>query len=215
MTPDTTTKYPSLLTLTAKMISYIFHPLFIPTYIFLFLKDQFPYTFVDITEWELSLKTFSTFWMTAFFPAFGVFLLWKLKFIDNIFLRTQKERIIPYFICMFFYWWMFYLGRSFTNQPAVLKPFYLGIFFATIIGVLVNNFIKISLHAMGMAGGLAAVILFAFYYHAPLGLPISVACIFTGLVCSSRFLISDHTEPEIYTGLIAGAVCQIVAFRIM
>ena len=86
--------------------------------------------------------------MTAFFPAFAVFLLWRLKLSESIYLRTQKERIIPYFVTMFFYWWMYYLSKNQTDQPAVLKFFYFGIFWSSIIGVIINNFIKISLHTI-------------------------------------------------------------------
>lgn len=84
---------------------------------------QFPYEFAGITSWQLKLKLFSTFWMTAFFPAFAVFLLWKLDLTKSIFLRTQKERIIPYVITMFFYWWMYYLSRNMKDQPEALKFF--------------------------------------------------------------------------------------------
>jgi len=108
----------------AQFISYIFHPLFIPTFFFAFLMYTLPYKFEGVTDWQLKLKLFSVFWLTAFFPAFAVFLLWKLKFSESIFLRTQKERIIPYVITMFFYWWMYYLSRNFKDQPIDLKFFY-------------------------------------------------------------------------------------------
>jgi hypothetical protein len=110
----------------------------------------FPYEFAGITPWQLKLRLFSVFWMTAFFPSFAVFLLWRLKFSDSIFLRTQKERIIPYIITMFFYWWMHYLSRNFPDQPAVLKFFYTGIFMSSVAGLLANNSYKISMHAMGV-----------------------------------------------------------------
>src|SRR5690349_9323551 len=87
---------PLYLRVIAKIISYIFHPLFIPTYIFLWLALRFPYEFAGITPTGLMLRKISVFWITAFFPAFSVFLLWRLKFIDSIFLKTKKERIIPY-----------------------------------------------------------------------------------------------------------------------
>lgn len=201
-----------LLTVLAKIVSYILHPLFIPTYIFIYLLKQFPYEFAGITEWQLKMKIFSVFWMTAFFPAFSVFLLWRLKFSDSIFLRTQKERIIPYFISMFFYWWMYYLSRTFTDQPAVLKFFYFGIFTATVFGVFINNYIKISLHGIAMGGALAAIILFAFVYHATTGYAITSIVLLTGLVCTARFLVSDHTNVEIYSGVILGIVCQLIGF---
>lgn len=196
----------------ASVISYIFHPLFIPTYVFLFLMKAFPYEFADITDWQLQMRLFGVFWLTAFFPAFSVFLLWKLKFSDSIFLRTQKERIVPYVISMFFYWWMYYLSRNFHDQPIVLRFFFMGIFIATVFGLILNNYFKISLHAMGVAGATTAIILFSIYYHLNFGGVISSCIVLSGIVCSSRFLVSDHNNKEIYIGLAVGVGCQLLAY---
>ncbi len=196
----------------ASAISYIFHPLFIPTYVFLFLLKAFPYEFADITDWQLQMKLFGVFWLTAFFPAFAVFLLWRLKFSDSIFLRTQKERIVPYVITMFFYWWMYYLSRNFQDQPIVLRFFFMGIFIATVFGLILNNYFKISLHAMGIGGATTAIILFSIYYHLNFGAVISISILLCGIVCTSRFLVSDHTNKEIYTGLAVGIGCQLLAY---
>jgi hypothetical protein len=203
---------PLPVTLAAKLLSYVFHPLFIPTYIFIFLVYQVPYDFAGITEFQLKLRIFSIFWLTAFFPAFAVFLLWRLKFSESIFLRTQKERIVPYVVTMFFYWWMYYLSRNFTDQPIVLKFFYMGIFASTVLGLILNNYFKISLHAMGVGGAMTAIILFAMHYRLPLGISISVATLVAGLVCTARLLVSDHTQKEVYAGLIVGAFCQLGAY---
>jgi hypothetical protein len=207
-------KQPWLLSIPAKIISYIFHPLFIPTYIFIFLVYQFPSEFSDITPWKLKLKIFSVFWMTAFFPAFAVFLLWRLKLSESIYLRTQKERIIPYFVTMFFYWWMYYLSKNQTDQPLVLKFFYFGIFWSSIIGVIINNFTKISLHTIGAGSALMALILFAFYYQSNLGLAISCAVLLTGIIATARLLVSNHTVLEIYSGLGLGVICQLAGYLI-
>ncbi|SJZ58267.1 hypothetical protein [Sediminibacterium ginsengisoli] len=212
MQENNSIRYPAALTWPAKFISYLFHPLFIPTYVFLLLVFQFPYEFAGITVWQLKMRFFSVFWLTAFFPAFAVFLLWRLKFSESIFLRTQKERIVPYVITMFFYWWMYYLSRNFTDQPAVLKFFYMGIFAATVFGLIINNYMKISMHGMGVGGAVAAVILFAFHYQAPMGFSISIAILLTGLVCTSRLLVSDHSEKEVYAGLLVGIICQVAAY---
>ena len=206
---------PSLwLSIPAKIISYVFHPLFIPTYIFLFLVFQFPYEFTNITDWKLKMKIFGLFWMTAFFPAFAVFLMWRLKMSESIFLRTQKERIIPYFITMFFYWWMYYLSKNMTDQPEVLKFFYFGIFWTTIIGVIINNFIKISLHTIAAGSAAMALILFSFYYEIHLGLAISIAVMLCGIIASARLIVSDHTNLEIYSGFGLGVFCQLLGYVI-
>jgi hypothetical protein len=212
VTPVAEKKTSLLLTIPAKIISYVFHPLFIPTYVFVFLVYQVPYEFAGITPYQLQLRVFSIFWLTAFFPAFAVFLLWRLKFSESIFLRTQKERIVPYIITMFFYWWMYYLSRNFTDQPAVLKFFYMGIFVSTVFGLMLNNYFKISLHAMALGGALAAIILFAMYYRLPLGISMSITAMITGVVCTSRFLVSDHTNKEVYTGLFVGIGSQLIAY---
>lgn len=196
----------------AKLFSYIFHPLFLPSFIFLWLRVRFPSEFPGITSKTLFEKTFSVIWITAFFPAFSVFLLWRLKFIDNIFLRTAKERIAPYIITMIFYWWMWYLSRYFTDQPAILKCFYFGIFAATVFGLIINNFMKISMHAMGVGGVLAFVLITCFYYQVYLGLDIAATAIITGLVCTCRLALNEHFKSEIYLGLFVGILCQLIGY---
>ena len=196
----------------AKFLSYIFHPLFVPTYFMLYLMKVIPYEFAGITEWQLTLRLFSVFWLTAFFPAFAVFLMWRLKLNDGIFLRTQRERIIPYVIVMFFYWWMYYLSRNFTDQPIALKYFYFGIFIASAIGLIVNNFMKVSLHTMGVSGLLTAIILVSVYYPINNLMWVILAIIISGLVTSARMLASDHTNRELITGWAIGILTQVAAF---
>lgn len=208
-------KYPAFLRIPAKVLSYLFHPLFIPTYIFLWLSWRFSFEFSGITEQAMFFRKVSVFWMTAFFPAFSVFLLWRLKFIDSIFLKSNKERIAPYVITMIFYWWMWYLSRSFTDQPIVLKFFYLGIFIATIFGLTINNFLKISMHTMGVGGAFACVLLTCFSYHTIIAVDILIVTLITGLVSTSRLLLGDHNIVEIYLGLFIGVLSQLIAFTIV
>ena len=203
---------PKVVKYIGNFISYIFHPLFIPTYFLLYLIQNIPYEFAGITPWQLQLRVFSVFWLTAFFPAFSVFLLWKLKFSDSIYLRTQKERIIPYVITMFFYWWMYYLSRHFNDQPLALKYFYFGIFIASAIGLVINNFIKVSLHGIGVGGMLMAVILAGVMYPIQNIFWVSIAIVITSLVMSARMMVSNHTNKELWIGLMVGAATQTIAY---
>lgn len=199
-------------TVLAKVISYIFHPLFLPTYIFFWVLLRFPFDFAGITPLALFARKITVFWMTAFFPAFSVFLLWRLKFINNIFLKTQKERIVPYIITMIFYWWMWYLSRNFTDQPLILKFFFFGIFMSTVAGLVLNSFFKISMHAMGIGGALGFIIISCFYYQTYLGADIAIITLLTGLVCTGRLLLSHHNNFQVYTGLLAGIICQLIGY---
>jgi hypothetical protein len=203
---------PSILKYIGQFISYIFHPLFIPTYFMLYLMTTLPYEFVGITEWQLKMRLFSVFWLTAFFPAFAVFLMWRLKLNTSIFLRTQKERIIPYVITMFFYWWMYYLSRNFTDQPIALKFFYFGIFIASAVGLIVNNFMKVSLHTMGVSGLLMAVVMVGLHYPINNVIWAMLAIFIAAIVTSARMLVSDHTRKELIVGFVIGITTQIAAY---
>jgi hypothetical protein len=203
---------PKLVRFFAHVISYVFHPLFIPTYFILYLLQVIPYEFVGITDWKLNLKIFSVFWWTAFLPAFAVFLMWRLKLSTSIFLKTQKERIIPYIIVMFFYWWMYYLSRNFTDQPIALKFFFFGVFISSSIGLIVNNYMKVSLHAMATSALLMAVLLTNMHY--PIGdiFWVLLTILLTGFVISARMVVSDHTKNELIVGFIIGIVTQLAAY---
>src|SRR5690606_18214238 len=93
----------------AKIISWIFHPLFIPVYVSWFLVKVQPFIFAGFDPFEQIIVIIRFFVMYAMFPMVSVLLAKGLGFIDSIFLRTQKERIIPYIACGVYYFWMWYV----------------------------------------------------------------------------------------------------------
>lgn len=208
-------RQPGYVTVPAKIISYLLHPLFIPTYIFLWMHERFPFEFTGLNPHDLTMREIGLFMTTAFFPAFTVFLLWKLKFVKSIHLRFQKERIIPYIAIMIYYWWMWYLSRSFTDQASALKFFYFGIFLATVPGLILNNFVKISMHGMGIGGAAAAMILTCLLYQSNYGLDIAIITLLAGIICTARLSLSEHSLFEVNLGVFVGAACQLIGYWVM
>ncbi len=94
--PANTVTHPAITRFFAHLVSYIFHPLFIPLYATYYLAFMHPGYFIGISTnnkiWVL-LRVANN---MVFFPAVLVLLLKGVGFIDSIFLKTQKERIIPY-----------------------------------------------------------------------------------------------------------------------
>jgi len=88
----------------------------------------------------------------------------------------------------------------------------MGIFLATVFGLVINNYFKISLHGMGVGGATTALILFSIYYHLNFGGTISIGILLAGIVCTARFIVSDHTNKEIYSGMAVGILCQLMAY---
>ena len=186
----------------AHLFSWIFHPLFIPVYVTIFLLYIHPYAYIVSNP---KLKVFKLLFVivnTALFPGLAVFLMWRLKLTQSIFLRTQKERIIPYAAAMIFYFWAWYVSRSQQDAPELLKAFLLGSFLTVIAAWLANIYFKISMHALALGGMLFFIIWVSFSGEGTSGLYPAIALLITGIVCSARMIVSDHHPVEIYSGLV-------------
>jgi hypothetical protein len=199
----------------AHVLSYIFHPVFIPLYVTWFLLYVHPgYTngFSSVKR----LRTLLTVTQNAvFYPLFCVLLLKGVGFIDSIYLRTRKDRIIPYIASGIFYFWTFTVLKEQEVYPRIFPSFMLGVFLASSAALIANIYYKISMHAIGLGGMLGLFIIVAWSNSMLMTWPLSAALLITGAVCSARLLISDHTNKDIYSGLAIGLIMQFVAAFIM
>lgn len=193
------------------LISYIFHPLFIPFYISCFLLYIHPFAFAGMDDRVKLFRAISVFMLTAFFPAFTVFLLWRLNFISSIYLRTQKERIIPYVASMFFYFWIFYVSKNLTGTSPLFVMLMLAVFISSIASLMANIYFKVSMHAMAMGVMLTFFVIMALQPNVDLTAYLALAAITAGLVCTARLLVSDHRPFEVYAGFILGVLSQLLA----
>lgn len=209
-------RQPAIIRFAANIVSYIFHPVFVPVMVIWFLVYTHPYLFAGFAD----VQKFRTVMMAVvsftFFPLVTVLLLKGLKFIDSIFLRTQKDRVIPFIACMIWYFWIWYVWNNFgktgdTDMPREAVQFALATFISTIIGLMVNIKMKVSLHAISAGIVLTFFILMAFTQQLNFGIWLAIIFLLTGLVCTARFIVSDHTTQEIYGGLVVGAVSMIIA----
>src|SRR5688500_1801084 len=82
-----------VISIVEKVISYIFHPLFIPVYIALFVFIVRPHLFSTGPYFQKVMKLFRFIIMYTFFPLVTVLLAKGLGFLSSIYLKTQKDRI--------------------------------------------------------------------------------------------------------------------------
>jgi hypothetical protein len=205
-------KYNSkILNVVAQFISYIFHPIFIPIYAIAFLTFVHPsyFTgFADRFKWQ---TVFIATLNLVFFPLTTVLLLKAVGFIDSIFLKTRKDRIIPYMACGIFFFWTYTVFSKQTHYPPIMSIFVLGIFLASSAALLCNIYFKISMHAIGVGGLLGLAWLIMQDGTMLMTWPMALVLLIAGLVCTARLIISDHSQKEIYMGLLVGIVAQLCA----
>lgn len=203
-------KFNIVLRFLAQLFSYIFHPLFVPVYVYWFIAFVHPGYFVGFsTEGKQKLMVLIII-NAVLFPAITVALLRGLKFIDSIFLKTQKDRIIPYIASMTFFFWTYYVLREQHHIPRVLVSFFFGVFISTAAALISNIYFKISMHAIGMGGVLGLFTAIVLAGSMLMTGPLTIALLIAGMVCTSRLMISDHSQKEVYMGLLVGFVCQLV-----
>jgi hypothetical protein len=194
--------------------SYLFHPLLLIVWVSLYLLYVNDSVFLGLDSYDrlkLFLRIIST---SVFLPLVTVLLLKALGFIQSIQLHTQKERIIPYVACITFFFWSFYVARQ-LNDPAPLKAFLLTLFISASAGLIINNYFKVSMHAMGAGGLLAFFILLLFNGKIESGLPITLAVFIAGITCTSRFIAGRHHAFDIGFGFFTGMVLQFICWWIV
>ena len=205
-------KQPAAIRIAAKIISYIFHPVFVPVYIVGFLLYIHPWLFAGFTNRDKFLVLVQAFVMFTFFPVLTVLLLKALKFINSFHLAAQKDRIIPLVACGVWYFWIWYVWRNLPEYPKPAIQLALAIWISASLGLMVNIIMKVSLHAISMGVMLGFILLLAFSQELNFGVYVSFALLIAGLVCSSRFIISDHTQKEVYGGLAVGIASMLIAW---
>jgi hypothetical protein len=212
LTDSTQKKQHIIIRFFAHIFSVVFHPLFIPFYVIGFLINYHPSYFSGFSFYSKFEIMRSIFVNTIIFPAFALLVMKGLGFVKSILLHTQQDRIGPYLANMIFYFWM---ARVFFNFKPDLTPvlasFMTGVFLTTAIALIANIFSKISMHAIGCGGMLGIFIIIMNSNSMLMTWPLSIALFITGLVCTSRLIVSNHTPKEIYLGLFVGLICQFAA----
>ncbi len=205
-------QYPLALRISAQFFSYVFHPLFIPLIAVWYLAFIHQGYFTGITLHEKILILIRVGYNTIIFPLVTLLLLKAVGFIKSIFLKTQRERIIPYVAAGFYYFWMYLVFKSQPKVPSIVTAFIFGVFLTSSIGLIVNSFYKISMHAMGV-GALSGLLFIMVCIGSPYSIFLSATIVFliAGLVCTSRLIVSDHYPFDIYTGFFFGILCQVIA----
>jgi membrane-associated phospholipid phosphatase len=200
----------------SNLLSIVFHPLLLLSYIFFLLYSSNHYIFGGLTNLQFRLLGIYVFILTFAMPFVSVLLMRALGFVSDIRMPTMEDRVGPYIAVGVFYIWT-YLNMSDNIQvPPVFRVFVLGATIALAISFFVNVFSKISMHAVGMGGFVAMLLLLHLYYSYTdtSGLLLG-GIVAAGAVGTARLLLKAHEPNDIFGGYMVGFVCQFLAFRLL
>ncbi len=221
-----------MLQMLARIISYLFHPLLILTYMLVLLLLVNPYLFgvSSISEPLSRLLILRIFLSTFFIPAVAVSMLRLLGLVSSVELKDRHERIVPYIITGIFYLWMFQNFLYNPQVPTAYTAFVLGATIGLFLAFLINIFSLISAHAVGMGGlvGMVVITMLLFSYDTftidlywfgafqlNMNIILMVSIVLAGLVGTSRLLLSAHNSLDLYGGFLVGFAAQFIALRFL
>ena len=186
----------------SKAISYIYHPLLIPSLGILVLL--YSGTYLSYLPFDMKkLIILIVFLCTCVVPlAFIPFLLYQ-QMIMNIEMESRRDRYMPLIVCLLMYALCYYMIRKIAI-PHLYHSFILSSLFAVLVTIIITIKYKISLHMIG-AGGLVALIGFlAFYLKVDLQFYFGISVLMAGLTGTARIILNAHKPDEIYTGFLTG-----------
>jgi hypothetical protein len=218
--------------ITAQILSVLFHPLLMLTYMLMLLLLVNPYLFgVNNLGDMKSMKLIIGVFVTSFLlPGFAIFLMWRLQLISSLEMRDKQDRIIPFIASGIFYLWIFRSVIEDANMPTAFIISVLGTTMGLFICFLINLKFKISLHAVGMGGLVGMVLIMMWLYsYGSFGLKLPllgpaeismtlllmVSIIIAGVIGTVRLFLKAHTPIEVYAGFAVGVLCQFIALKIL
>ncbi len=197
----------------AKAITYLFHPLFIPTYAFLLMFAQKSYLAYRIPGTaKLYLLGFVVS-LTLIFPLVLIYLLKRIDVIQDLKMPDKESRVYPYIICSVFYYTTYHLFNG-LQLPSIYSTFILGVTIISIVALIINFWWKISIHMLAIGGLTAAFFSISVIFNLQIIYLVLLLFLISGLVGFARLRLNSHNQFQVYLGFILGFVIMIINFHI-
>lgn len=187
----------------ARVISYLLHPLFMPTYSF-FLLFQYN-TYLDYSIAPLIKKALFVilFFNTVIGPVVVSYFLLKKGTIQSMDMQTKEERLIPFLATAVFFIFSCFLLYKFP-LPRIFFLIILGATISIVFAFFINISWKISTHMIGIGGVMGVLLGMSQRMLIDLRMPIIIGFLLAGLLGSARLKLEAHSPLQIYTGFLVG-----------
>ena len=187
----------------ANIISYIFHPMFMLTYLmayFLFTNNYFSF-FVSPVKKLFLISAVVVF--SVILPFLNMVLLKKLGYIKSMQAKQANERFMPYVSTITLYVGLIYILHD-LSIPYFFKQLILVSLMVIAVDFIINFFTKISAHASAI-GGCIGVIYFYQYISTNGDItPICICVVIAGLIGFARLYLNEHSPKQVYSGFTVG-----------
>ena len=187
----------------ARVISVVFHPILIPTYIIAVLLNLNVFFSLIIpveAKWKIIALVFIT---SALFPALILYGMYRFRLVADLMMESRQDRLYPYIATSIFLFMTYYLIWQINLSP-VYYYCLLGASILSVLTLLINFSWKISAHTVAMGAALGAFIGLQLVLHINLVWQIALTILLSGIVGYARLRAGSHSQAQIYAGYILG-----------
>jgi hypothetical protein len=194
-------------TLAARIISVIFHPLLLATYLFSLLTYTLPAALDPLKEEGHLNFIFLIFCVTFLFPALNIGIFKTFGSIKTFAMKERQERIIPFSFITILYiviTYLFYTRTRIGLNDNLLK-FLIIIDALVLVGTVVTYFYRVSMHSLGICGLIGILLpLNNISEDGAIFYPTIATIVLAGVVMSARLQLNVHTPREVMIGSVLG-----------
>ncbi len=205
-----------MLQIISKALSYVFHPIFIPTLIIATIAIFAPSILLPISENLFLFFSLFVFLSTWLMPALSIYGLFLSGVIKSIYLDDQRDRMIGIAVTTIIYGiFSFVLYYKFRANTEVMLLFCTSIF-CQLSALIITYFWKISLHSISvwaMVCYLATLILIK--KQDSLFAPLLTAILLSGALMSARLYLQKHTMAQIGAGMALSTIVSSILFFVI
>ncbi|MGQ9846867.1 MAG: hypothetical protein ACUVQP_05105 [Bacteroidales bacterium] len=188
------------------VISFIFHPIFIPTFLLIIVFNFFSNFYVFDIKYLIAI-TSATFILTAIIPIIIISLLYYFKFIKSFYLKSDKERITVSILMTFFYYFTYYFMQKVYMHPQIFLSFILLPIIGTLFSLILLVYSKISMHTFAIGSLLGVILFYKFNFMPFFGFcAITSILMASGLVITARLILFAHKFSEVLIGYFLGII---------
>lgn len=191
--------------LLSRIVSYVFHPMLMGTYLFALMIFILPAALYPINTKSQLIFLVLIFVITFALPVFMLSILKTFGSIKSFTLETREERIFPFIMILVLYASFTYMLTYRISIHDNVFKFLLIIDALVLIATLLTLFYKVSIHAIGSMG-LAGILIplnkesdNTFLFWATIGV-----VVLAGIVMSARLQLNAHTPRQVLVGAMAG-----------
>jgi hypothetical protein len=186
----------------ARIISLLFHPLFMPVYGLVFLLNA-P-TFLRYLPVEAKKILMFVLVINNVMIPMGLLMFFRYRhLISSYIIDDRNERIMPLLTTSILYCTTSFIIFRF-QVPFFIKSFIFATSVVSIILSMINFWWKISIHSAAAGALTATVLMLSFKMHTDLLWYLVAIILISGVVISSRLRLNSHEPSQAWAGYATG-----------